>query len=47
MKLRFLAMGSILSILSLLIMGTRGIQTSYEGLFGVGVILLVLGLFWK
>ncbi len=47
MKLRLLAMGSIISILSLALMATRGLQISFGGLFAIGLVLLVLGLFWK
>jgi len=47
LKLRFLAMGGIISILGLALMATRGIEIASVGLFLVGVILLILGLVWK
>jgi hypothetical protein len=47
MKLRFLAMGSIISILSLALLASRGIEISYVGLLGVGILLFVVGLLWK
>lgn len=47
MKQRFLAMGAILSFLGLGLMVIRGAGIGYEGILGVGVVLLVLGVFWK
>lgn len=47
MKERLLAMGAILSLLGLGLMAARGAGIGYEGILGVGVILLVLGAFWK
>ena len=47
MKLRFLAMGGILSVLSLVLMAIRGLQLTSGGLLGLGIVLLLLGLIWK
>ena len=47
MKTRLLAMGSIISVLGLGLLATRGIGIAYAGLLLVGLALLVLGLFWK
>ena len=47
MKQRFLAMGGILSLLGLGLMAIRGVGVGYEGILGVGLILLVVGVFWK
>ena len=47
MKMRFLAMGGIISVLSLALVASRGFQVDYAGLLGVGVLLLVVGVLWK
>ena len=47
MKLRFLAMGAIISILSLALITVRGAGLAYEGLFAVGILVLVVGVLWK
>jgi hypothetical protein len=46
-KERFLLMGGIISILSLGLMAARGARIAFEGLLGLGLVLLVLGVFWK
>lgn len=46
MKIRLMAMGTIISVLSLVLMTVRGIGTGSEVLLGVGVVLLFLGLIW-
>ncbi len=47
MKLRLLAMGGIISVLSLVLMATRGVQLAFGGLLGVGIVILFAGLLWK
>ncbi|MDG6908845.1 MAG: hypothetical protein JRM74_02385 [Nitrososphaerota archaeon] len=47
MKQRFLAMGGIISVLSLGLMAARGADAPLEGLFGLGLVLLLLGALWK
>lgn len=47
LKLRFLAMGTILFLLGLGLGAVRGFGIGYYLLMGVGIVLLVLGLFWK
>ncbi len=47
MKLRLFAMGTIISIIGLVLLATRGVQATYAGFFGLGIVLLVAGLFWK
>jgi hypothetical protein len=47
MKLRLLAMGTILSALSILLMIARGFSDAFVGLLAVGVVLLVVGIVWK
>jgi len=47
LKLRFLAGGTIIFILGLVLGTVRGFGPGYELLMGVGIVLLVLGLFWK
>ena len=47
MKLRFQIGGAILSILSIALMAFRGAGPGYEGLLVLGIVLLVLGVFWK
>ena len=46
-KLRLQIGGAILSILSLVLMAFRGPGLGYEGLLVLGIVLLVLGMFWK
>ena len=47
MKLRLLAMGSIISVLGIGLIAIRGVETAYFGLLAVGVILLAIGAVWK
>ncbi len=47
MRLRFLAMGSIASLLGAALLASRGLEATYAGLLIVGVALLVIGLIWK
>jgi hypothetical protein len=47
MKFRLLAMGGIISALSLGLLGVRGYSADYVGLLGVGILLFVLGAIWK
>jgi hypothetical protein len=47
LKLRFLAGGTIIFLLGLSLGAVRGYGIGYEVLMGVGILLLVLGLFWK
>jgi hypothetical protein len=46
-KERLLLMGGIISVLSLGLMAARGPATAFEGLLGLGLVLLVLGVLWK
>ena len=45
--MRFLAGGTIVFLLWAGLGTARGFGHGYEALMGVGVVLLVLGLFWK
>jgi hypothetical protein len=47
MKLRFLAMGGIVTVLSAGLIASRGIETALVGFLVVGIALLVLGALWK
>lgn len=47
LKLRFLAGGSILFMLGLVLSAVRGLGIGYATLMLVGIALLVVGLFWK
>lgn len=56
MKLRFLIMGSVITVLSLVLYNVRrhsvGSSGTFHnpallGLLGVGIVLLILGLLWK
>jgi hypothetical protein len=47
LKLRFLLGGTIIFILGLVLGAVRGYGTNFEALMGIGVVLLVLGLFRK
>ena len=47
LKLRFLAGGTIIFLLGLALGTVRGFGPGYELLMVVGIVLLVLGLFWK
>ena len=47
MKIRLIAMGCILSALSLVLIAVRGSETPFLGLLAVGMVLLVVGLLWK
>ena len=47
LKLRFLAGGTIVFLLGLALSAIRGFGTGYAVLIGIGIVLLVLGLFWK
>ena len=46
-KLRFLLGGTIIFVLGLVLTAIRGLGPGYELLTGVGLVLLVAGLFWK
>ncbi|MDG6920188.1 MAG: hypothetical protein JRN44_00315 [Nitrososphaerota archaeon] len=46
-KERLLAMGVIISVLSLALMVAKGAGAPLEGMFGLGLVLLILGVFWK
>ncbi|MDG6985267.1 MAG: hypothetical protein JRM73_00785 [Nitrososphaerota archaeon] len=46
-KQRFLAMGAILSVLGLALTAIRGAGIGYAAIFGVGIVLLVAGVFMK
>ena len=47
LKLRFLIGGTMLFLLGLGLGAVRGYGIGYEALMGVGIVLLVSGLFWK
>ena len=47
MRLRLLAMGTILSLLGVGLLAARGLGTAYFGLLAVGFLLLVLGALWR
>ena len=47
MKLRLMAMGSIVSVLAIVLLLTIAFRFQFELLFGVGIVILVAGLFWK
>lgn len=47
MKLRLIAMGSILIILSIVLSVIRGLGVGYIGILVVGIILAVIGVIWK
>ncbi len=47
LKPRFLAGGAVIFLLGLSLGAVRGYGTSYAVLMGIGIVLLVLGLFWK
>jgi len=47
LKLRFLLGGTIIFILGLVLGAVRGYGINSEALMGIGVVLLVVGLFWK
>lgn len=47
LKMRFLAGGTIVFLLGLVLGVVRGFGPGYELLMAVGVVLLVGGLFWK
>jgi hypothetical protein len=47
MKMRLLAMGSIISVIGVGLLASRGLETNFIGIFLVGVVLLVIGLLWK
>lgn len=47
LKLRFLTGGIMIFILGFALGTVRGFGPGYELLMGVGIVLLVLGLFWK
>lgn len=47
MKLRFLAMGCIISVLGAFLLAARGKATYYLGLLLVRIVLIVLGALWK
>ena len=47
LKLRFLAGGTIIFLLGIVLIAVRGVGIGYEILMVVGIVLLVAGLFWK
>ncbi len=47
MKLRLIAMGSILIILSIVLSVIRGLGVGYIGILVLGIILAVIGVIWK
>ena len=47
LKLRFLAGGSVIFLLGLVLSAVRGLGIGYAILMAVGMVLLVVGLFWK
>ena len=47
MKLRLLAMGSIIALLGVALAVTRGFTVVYLGLAAVGIVLLASGAVWK
>lgn len=47
MKLRFLGMGVILTVLSSVLLEVRGQSTSYYVLLGAGIIILIVGIVWR
>jgi len=47
LKLRFLLGGTMFFLLGLILGTVRGFGPGYELLMGLGIVLLVLGLFWK
>ena len=47
MKLRLMAMGVTLAMLSLALIAFRGFGPGYAGIFGVGIIFLLLGALWN
>lgn len=40
-------MGTIISVLALILMAARGFGTRFLVLLGVGIVLLVVGLLWR
>lgn len=47
MKERFLVMGTILSLLGLGLMASRGTGIGYVALLGLGIVLLIAGVLWR
>ena len=47
LKLRFLAGGAIIFLLGLILSAVRRFGYGYAILMAVGIVLLVVGLFWK
>ncbi len=47
LKMRFLAGGTIIFVLGLVLGVVRRFGPGYELLMAVGILLLVIGLFWK
>ncbi len=47
MKLRLIAMGGILIVLSIVLSVLRGFGVGYIGILIVGIILAVIGVLWK
>ena len=47
LKLRLQIAGAIVSIVSLALIAIKGAAIAYEGLLGVGIAALVLGVLWK
>lgn len=47
MRLRLIAMGCIFSVLGAIPLGARGYSVVLLGLLIVGIVLLLIGLFWR
>ena len=47
MRLRLIAMGCIFSVLGAILLGARGYSVVLLGLLIVGIVLLLIGLFWR
>jgi hypothetical protein len=47
MKARLLAMGGIITLLSVALVASRGVALAYGGFAIVGILLLVAGILWK
>jgi hypothetical protein len=47
MKIRLLLMGVVISALSAILMAARGYSGSLAGLLALGLVVLVIGVFWK
>ncbi len=47
MKLRVMAVGVVELILSIVLYAVRGFHPAYLGLLGIGIALIIAGLFWR